>query len=211
MQITARLTRFERRRPMILVTLCVIFAALFALDGFLNWPNHDDHMVHRMQRSTSVDTKYKKMLDYWPGWNHATMAQRHHFDHIVHLLNFSGWHTVTDIENQRWIALFILLLAAGGGVWWWSVNKRKIVVDDAAVTMSRGERITWSQIKRIDNRRWISHGIVDIEFEHRPGEIKSARFDSMLFDDLGPLLNAIAEKCPHAEMLNPPDFESQPV
>ncbi len=211
MQISARLTSFERRRPMILVFLCVIFAILFALDGFWNWPNHDDHMVRRMQHSTSVDARYKKMLANWPGWNHATMPQRHRFDHIVHLLNFSGWHTVTDIENQRWITLFISLLAVAGGVWWWLVNQRKLTVDDKAITMSRGERILWNQIKRIDNRKWISHGLVEIQYETPSGEMKLARFDSILYDDLGPLLNVVAEKCSHAEMLNPPDFESQPV
>lgn len=115
MQFTARIARFERRRPMILVFLCVVFAALFAWDGFINWPGHDDHLMHRMQHSTSVDVRYKKLLDHWPGWNHATMTERAHYDHIVHLLHFSGWHTVTDIENQRWIALGISILAAFGG------------------------------------------------------------------------------------------------
>ena len=211
MQFTARIARFERRRPMILVFLCLIFAALFAWDWFVNWPGHDDRMVHRMQHSTSVDARYKKMLATWPGWNHATMAERAHYDHIVHLLNFSGWHTVTDIENQRWIALGIGVVAAFGGLWWWRVSRRKIVADDSGVTFSSGQRITWSQIKRIDNRNWISQGIVDIDYESSSGNIKTARFDSLIFDDLGPLLNSVAEHSPHAEMINPPDFESQPI
>jgi hypothetical protein len=211
MQITARIARFERRRPIILVFLCVVFAALFALDGFINWPNHDDKMVRRMQHSTSVDARYKKMLAHWPGWNHASMAERAHYDHIVHRLNFAGWHTVTDIENQRWIALAITVVAALGGAWWWRVNRKKIVADDSGVTMSNGQRITWNQIRRIDNRNWISQGIVDMECELPGGQTKTIRFDSMIYDDLGPLLNAIAEKCPQAEMINPPDFESQPI
>ncbi len=211
MQMTARLTRFERRRPMILVFLCVVFAVLFALDGFWNWPNHDDHMVHRMQHSTSVDVRYRKMLQHWPGWNHATMAQRHYFDHIVHILNFPGWHTVTDIENQRWIAIAISLLAVVGGIWWWKVNQKTITVDDTAITLVRGTRIEWSQIKQIDNRKWISHGVVEVQYKTPSGETKSVRFDSLLYDDVGPLMNAVAEKCPHAEMVNPPDFKSQVI
>lgn len=196
---------------MILVVLCLIFSALFFLDGFINWPGHDDSMVHRMLHSNSVDTHYKVLLGGWPGWNHATMAQRHRFDHIVHMINFSGWHTVTDIENQRWIALFIGLLAVAGGVWWWRVHNRRISVDETGLTLDRQKLVTWSQIKRIDNRQWISQGIVDIEYQLADGRLQSYRFDSMTYDELGPLLNVVGEKSSGAEMLNPPDFLTQPT
>jgi hypothetical protein len=190
---------------LVLAFLCCVFAAWFAWDGWYGWPNHDDRAVKRMLVSHRVTGKDKAIARSWPGWRHATNAQRLRFDHLVRINNITGWHTVTDIYNQRWIVLGILLVAVGGLIWYQRVKSKRIIADDQGLHLSNGSLVAYSAIKMIDNRRWPGAGLVNIEYGDAAGHLHHAILDAVIFENLPPLLNEVMARATAAEVVNPPE------
>jgi hypothetical protein len=194
---------WERRRPLVLAFLCVVFAAWFAWDGWYGWPNHDDKAVKRMLASHRVTGKDKAMARSWPGWRHATNAERLKLDHLVRINNITGWHTVTDIHNQRWIVLGISLVALGGLIWYFRVRSKHIVADDNGLQLPDGRVIAYSAMKLIDNRRWPGSGLVTVEYTDAAGLAHHAVLDAVVYENLPPLLNEVIARAKNADVVNP--------
>ncbi len=208
MQMIAQPALWERRRPLVLAFLCFVFAAWFAWYGWYGWPNHDDKAVKRMLVSHRVTGKDKAMARSWPGWRHATNAERLKLDHLVRINNITGWHTVTDIHNQRWIVLGIGLVAVGGLIWFWRVKFKRIIADDQGLHLPNGSVVTYSAMKVIDNRRWPGAGLVTIEYGDAAGHVHHAILDAVIYENLPPLLNEVIARATAAEVVNPPEAPS---
>ena len=208
MQMIAQPALWERRRPLVLAFLCFVFAAWFAWYGWYGWPNHDDKAVKRMLVSHRVTGKDKAMARSWPGWRHATNAERLKLDHLVRINNITGWHTVTDIHNQRWIVLGIGLVAVGGLIWFWRVKFKRIIADDQGLHLPNGSVVTYSAMKVIDNRRWPGAGLVTIEYGDAAGHVHHAILDAVVYENLPPLLNEFIARATAAEVINPPETPS---
>ncbi len=205
MQMIAQPALWERRRPLVLAFLCFVFAAWFAWDGWYGWPNHDDKAVKQMLLSHRVTGKDKAIARSWPGWRHATEAQRLRFDHLVHINNITGWHTVTDIHNQRWIVLAIGLVAVGGLVWFVRVKSKRIVADDQGLHLPNGSLVAYSAMKVIDNRRWPGAGLVTVEYADAGGHSHHAVLDAVIYENLPALLNEVIARATSAQVVNPPE------
>jgi hypothetical protein len=204
MQIISQPAAWERRRPLVLAFLCFVFAAWFAWDGWYGWPDHDDTVVQQMLLSHRVTGKDKLIARAWPGWRHATNAQRLKFDHLVHINNIPGWHTVTDIHNQRWIVLGLGLVAVAGLVWFLWVRFKRIMADDQGLWLSNGRMVPYNAIKMIDNRRWPKAGLVILEYVNAAGRVQHAVLDAVIYENLPPLLNEVIARATAAEVINPP-------
>ncbi len=194
---------WERRRPLVLAFFCVVFAAWFAWDGWYGWPNHDDKAVQRMLVSHRVTGKDKAIARSWPGWRHATNTERLKLDHLVRINNITGWHTDTDIHNQRWIVLGIILVAVGGLIWYLRVRSKRIVADDNGLQMPDGRVIAYSAMKLIDNRRWPGAGLVTVEYTDAAGHAHHAVLDAVIYENLPQLLNEVIVRAKNADVVNP--------
>jgi hypothetical protein len=203
MQIIARPAAWERRRPLVLAFLCLLFAAWFAWDGWYGWPDHDDKAVKQMLISQRVTGKDKAIARSWPGWRHATPAQRLKFDHLVHINNITGWHTVTDIQNQRWIVLGLALVGVAGLLWFLRVRTRRIIADEQSLHLPDGRVVAYAAITSVDNRRWPGAGLVRLQYTHA-GQTHHATLDAVIYENLPPLLNEVIARATAAEVINPP-------
>lgn len=148
------------------------------------------------------------MARSWPGWRHATNAERLKLDHLVRINNITGWHTVTDIHNQRWIVLGIGLVAVGGLIWFWRVKSKRIIADDQGLHLPNGSIVAYSAMKVIDNRRWPGAGLVTIEYGDAAGHVHHAILDAVIYENLPPLLNEVIARATAAEVVNPPEAPS---
>ncbi len=203
MQITAQLAPWERRRPLVLISLCTLFAIWFAWDGWYGWPNHDDAAVKQMLVSHRVTGADKAVARRWPGWRHANEGERLKMDHLVHVNNISGWHSVTDIQNQRWIVLALILVAVVGLMWFLRVKSRHIVADEKGLHLPGGHYVAFTEVTRIDNRRWPDAGLVTIESVDSKGGRHHAVLDGVVYENLPPLLNEVITRAIAAEVINP--------
>ncbi len=203
MAVVATISSWEKKRPLILAVLILAAAAWLASDGWVNWPNQDDAIVQKMLLSHDVSARGKRLLHTWPGWQKASTAQRLKFDQFVHRSNFSGWHSVTDIKNQRWIFLVTAVLGLASLIWFTRVRSRKITAAEDGLTLSNRAVILWNTITAIDNRKWTSHGIVTITYKTGGDEVRQAKMDGVIYENLGPLLNEVAARATDAKMIPP--------
>ncbi len=204
MAVVATISSWEKKRPLLLATLVLAAAAWLAWDGWLNWPAQDNQIVKKMLVSHDVSTAGKKLLRTWPGWQAASADQRLEFDRFVHRSNFSGWHSVTDIKNQRWIFLVMVCVGIGSLFWFSRVRGRKLSADESGLLLADNTRIDWSQITIIDNRRWTSHGIVTLTYTTAGNETRHTKMDGVIYENIGPLLNEVAARAKSAKMVPPP-------
>lgn len=203
MAVVATISSWEKRRPLILAILILAAAAWLASDGWVNWPKQDDAIVQKMLLSHDVSARGKRLLHTWPGWQKAPSAQRLKFDQFVHRSNFAGWHSVTDIKNQRWIFLVTVVLGLGSLIWFFRVRGRKITAAEDGLILSDQTAIHWNSITVIDNRKWTSHGIVTITYKSPENGARQVKMDGVIYENLGPLLNEVASRATEAKMIPP--------
>ena len=203
MAIVATLSSWEKRRPIIFSLLLLAGAVWFAYDGWVNWPQQDNQIVQKMLRSRDVSPHGKALLRLWPGWQQATLAERLKYDRFVHHANFSGWHSVTDIKNQRWIVLVLAVCGLASVVWFLKVRGKIITADESGLAIPGQHKIAWSQITTIDNRKWSSHGIVVLTYVVAGAQARKVKLDGVIYENLGPLLNEVAARAVQAQMLPP--------
>jgi hypothetical protein len=206
MPIIVRANAWEKRRPMILTILCLVFAAWFAYDGWINWPGEDDSIVHDTLNNLSneVTPADRTILEQWHGWYNASEDQRDQFTDLVRSRNWSDdWHSSTDISIQRWIVLVLLLGALCGLVWYIRVLRQIMIADEFGLTLLKGRKVAWDRISRIDNRRWASDELVVIEYQDTSGNLQKLVLDAVLFDNLPAFLNEIANRSIKAQIIHP--------
>ena len=199
MPIIAPIHSWQYRRLLVLFVALVVAGLWFAYDGWLGWPGSDNALVWHMEHSRYVTAHEQTTLERWPGWYGATPGQRLQMDRLVETANFSGWHSSTDIQNQRWIVAALAVLAAGALIWFLTERRRSIVADDSYLRISQRRRIALPDIVRIDNRRWNRDGIVVISY--RQGTtLRHVKLDGMAFDNLSELLDVVAAHASQAEI-----------
>ena len=203
MTIVAPVNKWQYRRLLLIFVVLLGAAGWFTYDGWLGWPRSDDRRVKHMEHSRYVTARQQTVLARWPGWQAATAAQRLKMDRLVHAANFTGWHSVTDIHNQRWIAAALGIVSVVVLLWCGVERRRRITVDDAGLRLSGGCVIAFDDIVRIDNRRWSRDGLVMLAYR-RGGKMRQAKLDGVVFDNLGVLLNAVAARAVKAEITPPP-------
>ena len=213
MNVQVKRSEWERRRPLVLMLLCVLFGAWFAWDGWQGWPKADDAVVKKMLTSRHVTSAEKAILKTWKGWQNETKSQRKSFDHLVHDAQFSGWHSVTDISNQRRIVIILVVLTCVGGLWFYRINRLKLKADDNGLTLANGRFIAWDRITEIDNRQWSTRGTVTITFNNADGILEKVNFDGWMWQDLPRILEQIDLHATNAKAITPPDTKpaSQPA
>ena len=203
MAVVATISSWEKRRPLILAILVLAAAAWLASDGWINWPKQDNAIVRKMLQSHDISARGKRLLHTWPGWQKAAAAQRLQFDRFVHRSNFAGWHSVTDIKNQRWIFLVTVVLGLGSLIWFFRVRGRQITAAEGGLILADRTEIHWNNITAIDNRKWASHGIVTITYKSAEHQMKQTKMDGVIYENLGPLLNEMAARATEAKMIPP--------
>jgi len=204
MSISIRASSWERRRPLILTILCVVFAAWFAYDGWLNYPGEDDGIVAQMMNSDTVTPADKATLKEWPGWYNSTPQQREDYTTLIRdKNNESDWHSATDILVQRWIVVFLAAAALCAFVWYLRVAKRTMTADEKGLTLVDGRIIGWESITRIDNRRWTSDELVILEYEDHAGAKQNLVLDAALFESMPVFLTEVANRAVKAQIIHP--------
>ena len=205
MAITARLGKWERRRPLVFALLALLTATWFAYDGWYGWPQADNALVRKMLHSRDVSPADRKKLKSWPkgGWFQASTLVRRSFDRLVYRSHFSGWHSVIDIKNQRRIVMLLAVVFLGAIAWYIAVRRRRIVADESGLLLGRGPKIPWNDIVRIDNSHWRSHGEVTIAYRSSGDTTRQARLDGVAFENLPLLLNEVAARAVKAQIVPP--------
>ena len=204
MSISVRASSWERRRPIILVMACLIFAAWFAYDGWINYPGEDDGIVADMLNSDTVTVADKATLKQWPGWYKATSQQREDYTQLIRDKdNWSDWHSSTDIMVQRYIVGILLLGGVAALIWYIRVARQIMTADEKGLKILSGQIIAWDAITGIDNRRWTSDELVILEYQDPAEGKKKLVLDATLFDGLPALLTEVANRAVKAQILHP--------
>ncbi len=204
----ARASNTVRNKNLLIVAMCIVFAAWFGYDGFVGWPQRNDRLVQQMlDESQHPDTskikpEYLDPIKSWPGFARSDIPQRQHMADIAKDQGRSEFKTDTDILVQKLIVLG-LSLASIGAIWWFiHCQKRRAIAEQNTVSPSPGITIPWEKITIVDNSRWKKTGIVDITYTTDAGPQK-AKFDDYELDrePLLLILDQLAEKAVNAEFL----------
>jgi hypothetical protein len=195
-------------KNLIIVLMCLVFAGLFAYDGFFGWPENNDRVMAFINQQAILG-KVEDRPEYrdWTTWNHESPEARAKMDDIVDskktIINVEGWHRVFNITLQRWIASGLLLILAGA-MWRFIAQMRlRVAANDGTVSPKQGLAIPWEKITKVDNTEWRSYGIVEITYTDAGGASATAQFDDYKTErePLLKILDMLAEKAVNAEFI----------
>ncbi len=134
----------------------------------------------------------------------------------IELLRRDGWHklwldyskkaklksepgpkpkSVAAIKEQLYWAIGVAVLALGALLLLFRNLSRRMKADLEAYYAPGGQKILFTQIKRIDARKWKSKGLATIFYQTEGGKDKKARIDGMIYGQFD------AEKGQPAEQL----------
>ncbi len=195
-------------KNLIIVLMCLVFAGLFAYDGFYGWPKNDDAIIQYLNNQAILG-KIDDLPEYrnWKGWWAETPEARAKMDEIIDgkktTINVEGWKQVFNIKLQWWIASGLILVLAGA-IWrFLSQFRLRVSATDAAVSPKQGLNIPWDKITKVDNTEWRSYGIVTITYTDADGGNATADFDDYKTqrEPLLKILDALGEKAVNAEFI----------
>ncbi|MCG8450281.1 MAG: hypothetical protein MI725_11990 [Pirellulales bacterium] len=216
-------------------TVCMGFALWALYDGAHAWPNQ------RKQALKYQELKQEERLREWPlvvaenGWNffdneepvkaYLELKEQGHLDEFPQLVVEQGWKVYKPnpetprTESEIAVQFYMVGLAGGAGllvlIHVLRCIGRWIEMDDAGLSSSRGHRIEFDQITKIDKKKWDKKGIAKLLYQD-DGREKKFTLDDFIYErpTTDEILRQVEERVGHDKIVNgkpePPPKEASP-
>jgi hypothetical protein len=198
-----------RNKNILLILMVAGFCGWFTYDGLVGYVKSNDKVLaearEKYKDELTANIRARELLETWPGWDNATPQQQQ--DATVFMRGKpESWHNPLDMKTQKIISVCLAGVTIITIWWFFHCQRRRAIANAQTLSPARGVEIPWSSITKIDNTKWKKSGIVWITYKENNEELE-AKLDDYHLDKLRPILQLMEEKCPHAELISPPDEE----
>jgi len=165
MQVRAKISKGYRARLGILSAVLVFMGAYFLYDWKIGYPKQREIALTYEDIFATEDNPQQAWVEIATenGWSTEAPGKP---------------KTQSDINTQLYCGIACALIAAPFVLGFLRAGGRWVQVDENGLSASGGRQAAWSQIDRVDNRKWKSKGIAWVYFKDRQGDE-----DRILLDD----------------------------